>query len=67
MKKGDGNNLQHAMDDLARQSIREGFELSQPKCKELRIGFSKYAPNFDSIELNGEPLDELLPVLNCLV
>lgn len=57
VQKGDDSKLQHAIDDLARQSIREGFQLSQPKCKELRIGFSKSAPNFDSIELNGEPLE----------
>ena len=57
VKKGDDSNLQHAINDLARQSITEGFQLNQTKCKELRIGFSKSAQNFDPIELNGEPLE----------
>ena len=57
MKKGDDSNLQHAIGDIARQSIRVVFELSQHKCKELRIEFSKSAPNFDPNELNGEPLE----------
>ena len=57
VQKGDDSNLQHAIDDLARQSITEGFQLNRTKCKEFRIGFSKSAQNFDPIELNGEPLE----------
>ena len=55
VKKGVDSNLQHAIDDLARQSIKEGFQPSQRKCKQLRMGFSKSTLNFDPIELNGEP------------
>ena len=48
--------LQVVVDDLATQSSREGFQLSETKCKYFRIGFSNTISDFDPIVLNGEPL-----------
>ena len=49
--------LQVVVDDLATQSSREGFQLSETKCKDFRSGFSNTIPDFDPIVLNGEPLE----------
>ena len=57
VERGLESELQVAVDDLASQSSREGFQLSETKCKDFRIGFSNTIPDFDPIVLNGEPLE----------
>ena len=57
MIQGLESELQVAVDDLATQSSREGFQLSETKCKDFRIGFSNTISDFDPIVLNGEPLE----------
>ena len=53
------NNLQGVVDDLSRQSSSEGFQLSEAKCKELRISFANSNSTFNPILLNGKPLEEV--------
>ena len=57
VERGLESELQVAADDLATQSSREGFQLSETKCKDFRIGFSNTIPVFNPIVLNGEPLE----------
>ena len=54
VERGLESELQVAIDDLATQSSREGFQLSETKCKDFRIGFSITIPDFDPTVLNGE-------------
>ena len=57
VERGRESELQVAVDDLATQSSREGFQLSETKCKDFRIGFSNTTSDFDPIVLNGKPLE----------
>jgi len=47
------------LDDLSRQSRRDGFQLTKTKCKELRISFAKNKPNFDLVVVNSKPLESV--------
>ena len=57
VERGQESELQVAVDNLATQSSREGFQLSETKCKDFRIGFSNTTSDFDPIVLNGKPLE----------
>ena len=57
VERGRESELQVAVDDLATQSSREGFQLSETKCKDFWIGFSNTTSDFDPIVLNGKPLE----------
>ena len=50
--RGLKSELQVVVDDLATQSSREGFQLSETKCKYFRIGFSNTISDFDPVVLN---------------
>ena len=55
--KGSGSKLQEAVDNLSRKASFDGFQLSEAKCKELRIGFSNNNNDFEPPVLNGKPLE----------
>ena len=57
VEKGHASNIQNVVSDLSRQSISEGFELNESKCKELRISFARRKPDFDPLVVNGKPLE----------
>ena len=57
VEKGHASNIQNVVSDLSRQSISEGFELNESKCKELRISFARRKPEFDPLVVNGKPLE----------
>ena len=57
VEKGHASNIQNVVSDLSRQSISEGFELNESKCKELRISFAWRKPEFDPLVVNGKPLE----------
>ena len=56
-ERGRESELQVAVVNFATQSSREGFHLSETKCKNFRIGFSNTTSDFDPIVLNGKPLE----------
>ena len=56
VERGRESELQVAVVNFATQSSREGFHLSETKCKNFRIGFSNTTSDFDPIVLNGKPL-----------
>ena len=57
VERGRESELQVSVVNFATQSSREGFHLSETKCKNFRIGFSNTTSDFDPIVLNGKPLE----------
>ena len=49
--------MQLRVDELARQSEADGFQLNEPKCKELRRSFSRSGSSVDRITINGKQIE----------
>ena len=57
VERNNESNIQEKFDKLTQRISTDKLTLNESKCKELRISFSKYPPDFDPITINKEQLE----------
>ena len=57
VEKGEISNIQNAIDELSEMSNRSKFQLNERKCKEIRISFARYQPQFEPIYINDNEIE----------
>ena len=57
VNRNESSKLQDTVDELARQVAADKFQLNEPKCKELRISFSRSDVILDPILINDKELE----------
>ena len=57
VKKDEVSHIQSTVDEFVRKSKAEKFVLSERKCKEMRISFTKSEKDFPPIMINNAPLE----------
>ena len=55
--KNDVSAMQEYVEDLSNQSLANKFQLNETKCKELRISFAKFKPDFAPIRINDKDIE----------
>ena len=54
--KNDASSMREYVEDLSNQSLANKFQLNETKCKELRISFAKFKPDFAPIRINDKDI-----------
>ena len=60
--KNDVSAMQEYVEDLSNQSLANKFQLNETKCKELRISFAKFKPDFAPIRINDKDIEVVTSV-----
>lgn len=67
VSKNETSYMQLRVDELVRQVEADGFQLSESKCKELRISFSRSESSVDHISINDKQIELVSKLLGVVV
>ena len=67
VSKNETSYMQLRVDELVRQVEADGFQLSESKCKELRISFSRSGSSVDHISINDKQIELVSKLLGVVV